>query len=38
MEVLLVERLRRERKFENVEALRAQIGKDVEAARAVLAG
>jgi len=37
MEVLLVEQLRRERKFESVESLRAQIGKDVEAARAALA-
>src|SRR4029079_2982193 len=33
MEVQLVEQLRREKKFESVEALRAQIGKDVEAAR-----
>lgn len=38
MEVDLVEQLRREKKFESVEALRAQIGKDVEAARATLAG
>jgi riboflavin kinase/FMN adenylyltransferase len=37
MEVLLVKRLRREQKFENVEALRAQIAKDVDAARGALA-
>jgi len=36
MEVEFVERLRGERKFESLEALRAQIGRDVEAARARL--
>jgi riboflavin kinase/FMN adenylyltransferase len=38
MEVQLVEQLRREKKFDSVEALRAQIAKDCEAARAVLGG
>jgi len=33
MEVLLLEQLRRERKFESVEALAAQIGRDCDAAR-----
>jgi len=36
MEVEFVERLRGERKFESLEALKAQIGRDVEAARARL--
>jgi riboflavin kinase/FMN adenylyltransferase len=37
MEVVLVEQLRRERKFEGVEALREQIARDCEDARAALA-
>jgi len=36
-EVRFLERLREERRFENLEALKAQIARDVEAGRAVLA-